>query len=294
MAAVKGEGLAGSTKGIFCILGAGAIFSFTDAIAKVMMDDYPVGEVMFFRSLFVLLFTIGAIQYQGGWKGVRVRDWKRQIARGVNIALTGICFMYALKEVQLADMTAMVFLSPLILTALAPYFLGERVGWRRWTAVVIGFGGVLFIVNPSGGGPLWPLLLAACVPLLSSTRDILTRKLGATDSANATVLISTSCSVIAGAGLLSFGWVTPDWQGMALFALTGCLQGVAQFLTVYAFYWGEAVVVTPFRYFMLLWATLFGYLFFAHIPPVDTFIGAAVVSASGLYIFFRERQIRGR
>ena len=294
MAAREKRSLAASTKGILCILGSGAIFSFTDAVSKVMMDDYPVGEVIFFRSLFVLVFTVGAIRYQGGWKGVRIVDWRRQIARGVNIALTGICFMFALKQVPLADMTAMVFLGPLILTALAPYFLGERVGWRRWTAVGIGFGGVLFIVDPSGGGPLWPLLLAGCVPLLTSTRDILTRKLGATDSANATVLISTACSVISGALLLSLGWATPDLYGMGLFALTGLLQGVAHLLTVYAFVYGEAGVVTPFRYFMLLWATLYGYWFFAHIPRLETFVGAAIVSASGLYIFYRETRAKRR
>lgn len=293
MAGFNAANLAGSTKGILCILGSGAIFSFTDAVSKVMMDDYPVGEVIFFRSAFVLLFTIGMIQFRGGWRGLKVVDWRRQAARGINIALTGICFMFALKWVHLADMTAMVFLGPLILTALAPYFLGEKVGWRRWTAVVIGFGGVLFIVDPSGEGPLWPLLLAACVPFLTSTRDILTRKLGKTDSANATVLISTTCTVISGALLLSLGWVTPDWYGMALFALTGLLQGVAQFLTVYAFVYGEAVVVTPFRYFMLIWATMYGYLFFAHIPRMETFIGAAIVSASGLYIFYRETKAKG-
>ncbi|MGY9056816.1 MAG: DMT family transporter [Alphaproteobacteria bacterium] len=294
MARLKGGGMAGQTKGILCILGGGAIFSFTDAVSKVMMDDYPVGEVIFFRSFFVLLFTIGAIFFQGGWAEVRIVDWRRQAARGVNIALTGMCFMFALKRIPLADMTAMVFLGPLILTALAPYFLGERVGWRRWTAVVIGFCGVLFIVDPSGGGPLWPLLLAACVPFLTSTRDILTRKLGKTDSANAVVLISTTCTVISGALLLSLGWVTPDWYGMGLFALTGFLQGVAQFLTVYAFVYGEAVVVTPFRYFMLIWATMYGYLFFAHIPRMETFIGAAIVSASGLYIFYRETKVKRR
>jgi drug/metabolite transporter (DMT)-like permease len=294
MAGFKAANLAGSTKGILCILGSGAIFSFTDAVSKVMMDDYPVGEVIFFRSVFVLLFAVGAIFFQGGWSTVRVVDWRRQAARGVNIALTGICFMFALKRVPLADMTAMVFLGPLILTALAPYFLGERVGWRRWTAVVIGFCGVLFIVDPSGEGPLWPLLLAACVPFLTSTRDILTRKLGKTDSANATVLISTTCTVIAGALLLPLGWVTPDWYGVGLFALTGMLQGVAQYMTVYAFVYGEAVVVTPFRYFMLIWATMYGYLFFAHIPRVETFIGAGIVSASGLYIFYRETKMKVR
>jgi drug/metabolite transporter (DMT)-like permease len=283
-----------NTKGILCILGAGAIFSFTDAISKVMMDDYPVGEVIFFRGFFVLLVTVAAIRLQGGWRGVRIVDWRRQIARGLNIALTGLCFMFALKQVPLANMTAMVFLSPLILTMLAPYFLGERVGWRRRIAVAVGFCGVLFIFNPSGGGPLWPLLLAACVPFLTSMRDILTRKLGQTDSASAMVLISTFFTVAAGAALLPLGWVTPDWQGMALFALTGCLQGVAQFLTAYAFIYGEAVVVTPFRYFMLLWATLYGYLFFAHIPEFETFIGSAIVSAAGLYIFFRERRVSNR
>lgn len=283
-----------NTKGILCILGAGAIFSFTDAISKVMMDDYPVGEVIFFRGFFVLLVTVAAIRLQGGWRGVRIVDWRRQIARGLNIAVTGLCFMFALKQVPLANMTAMVFLSPLILTALAPYFLGERVGWRRRIAVAVGFCGVLFIINPSGGGPLWPLLLAACVPFLTSMRDILTRKLGKTDSASAMVLISTFFTVAAGAALLPLGWVTPDWQGLALFALTGGLQGVAQFLTAYAFIYGEAVVVTPFRYFMLLWATLYGYLFFAHIPEFETFIGAAIVSAAGLYIFFRERRASNR
>jgi len=290
MAFVKPK-LASSTKGILCMLGAGAIFSFTDAVSKVMMGTYPPGEVIFFRALFVLLVTAAAIRWQGGWRQVRIVDWRRQAARGVNIALTGMCFMYALRHVPLADMTAMVFLSPLILTALAPYFLGEKVGWRRWTAVAIGFSGVLLILDPSGG-VAWPMLLAACVPCLTSMRDILTRKLGQTDSASAMVLISTSFTFAAGAMLLPFGWVTPDWQGMALFAMTGSLQGLAQFLTVYAFVYGQAVVVTPFRYFMLIWATLYGYLFFAHIPPIDTFIGAAIVSASGLYIFFRETRLK--
>ena len=294
MAAAKGGSLASSTKGILCILGGGAIFSFTDAVSKVMMDDYPVGEVIFFRAIFVLLFTVIAIQFQGGWQQVKVVDWRRQIARGINVSCTGLCFMIALKFVPLADLTAIAFLSPLILTAVAPYFLGERVGWRRRTAVAVGFCGVIFIVNPSGDGPLWPFLLAACVPFLTSMRDILTRKLGQTDSASGMVLISAVCMALAGTGMLSFGWVTPDLYGVAVFAVTGMLQCVAQYLTVYAFVYGEAVVVTPFRYFMLIWATLYGYLFFAHFPELDTFIGAGIVSASGLYIFFRERAVRAK
>ena len=292
MAGPSGKGLAGSTKGILCILGAGSIFSFTDAIAKSMMDEYPVGEVILFRASVVLVFTMVVIRFQGGWGEVRVVDWRRQIARGINIALTGFCFMMALKFVPLADLTAMTFVAPLILTAIAPYFLGERVGWRRRTAVGVGFVGVLFIVNPSGEGALWPLLLAACVPLLTSVRDVWTRQMSRTESANAMVLISTSFTVLMGLIMLPFGWVTPDLYGLALFLGTGVLQGIAQFLTVYAFVYGEAVVVTPFRYFMLLWASLYGYLFFAHIPRWEVFIGAAIVSASGLYIFYRETKVK--
>ncbi len=292
MAGPSGKGLAGSTKGILCILGAGSIFSFTDAVAKSMMDEYPVGEVILFRASVVLVFTMVVIRFQGGWGEVRVVDWRRQIARGINIALTGFCFMMALKFVPLADLTAMTFVAPLILTAIAPYFLGERVGWRRRTAVGVGFVGVLFIVNPSGEGALWPLLLAACVPLLTSVRDVWTRQMSRTESANAMVLISTSFTVLMGLIMLPFGWVTPDLYGLALFLGTGVLQGIAQFLTVYAFVYGEAVVVTPFRYFMLLWASLYGYLFFAHVPRWEVFIGAAIVSASGLYIFYRETKVK--
>ena len=292
MGGPSGKGLAGSTKGILCILGAGSIFSFTDAVAKSMMDEYPVGEVILFRASVVLVFTMVVIRFQGGWGEVRVVDWRRQIARGINIALTGFCFMMALKFVPLADLTAMTFVAPLILTAIAPYFLGERVGWRRRTAVGVGFVGVLFIVNPSGEGALWPLLLAACVPLLTSVRDVWTRQMSRTESANAMVLISTSFTVLMGLIMLPFGWVTPDLYGLALFLGTGVLQGIAQFLTVYAFVYGEAVVVTPFRYFMLLWASLYGYLFFAHVPRWEVFIGAAIVSASGLYIFYRETKVK--
>jgi drug/metabolite transporter (DMT)-like permease len=286
------RGLAGTTKGVLCMLGAGAIFSFTDAISKVMLDEYPVGEVIFFRGFFVLIVTAAAIRWRGGWQDVRVVDWRRQIARGINIALTGLCFITALQYIPLADMTAMVFISPLILAAVAPYFLGEKVGWRRRTAVGIGFCGVLLIVDPIGRSMLWPLALAACVPCLTAMRDVLTRKLGQTDSPSAMVLISTCFTVALGLCLLPLGWVTPDAKGLALFALTGSLQGVAQFLTVYAFVYGEAVVVTPFRYFMLIWATFYGFLFFADIPRVETFLGAAIVTASGLYIFFRERRTR--
>jgi drug/metabolite transporter (DMT)-like permease len=282
------------TRGIVFIIISNGIFGLTDALSKVLTADYPPGEILFFRSVFVFV-AIGVIV---GWRGigreVRIVDWRRQFARGSILAGSSYLFVIALKHVPLADLTAIMFLSPLVLTAMAPYFLGEHVGWRRWTAVAIGFFGTLFILRPSGEIPLWPLLLAATMPFTMSIRDIITRRLSRTDSASGMMICATGCVLVAGAASLPFAWTTPSLEGLALFALTGCLQGVAQYFLVYAFIYGEAVVVAPFRYFLLIWATLYGYLFFGAVPRMETLLGAAIVVGSGLYVFYREARLKAR
>ena len=278
----------GQAKGIICIIVSNGIFGLTDALSKVLTGDYPPGEILFFRSLFVLISVAVMMQVQGGRRSLRIVNWRLQLWRGGLLAVTSYIFVIALKYLPLADLTAMMFLSPIVLTALAPYFLKERVGWRRWTAVGVGFCGAMLIVRPSGDVPLWPMLLAATIPLTMSTRDIITRHLSRTDTATGMMLVSTLCVMAGGAVSLPFAWVTPTWEGMALFALTGTLQGVAQFFLVYAFIYGEAVVVAPFRYFLLLWATLYGWLFFDALPRMETILGASIVVAAGLYIFYRE------
>ncbi len=275
-------------KGILCMLVSNAVFGLTDALSKVLTSSYPPGEIIFFRTVFVCVTIAIMVQWQGGWGKVRIVDWRRQLARGCILAGSTYLFITALKYVPLADLTAMMFLSPIVLTAMAPYFLGESVGWRRWTAVAIGFCGALLIVRPSGDVPLWPMLLTATFPLTMSIRDILTRHLGKTDSANGMMIVSTLCVMAGGLASLPFGWEMPTWRGMGLFALTGTLQGAAQFFLVYAFVYGEAVVIAPFRYFLLLWATLYGWLFFDALPRLETVAGASIVCAAGLFIFYRE------
>lgn len=281
-------GASNQIKGILCIVVSNGIFGLTDALSKVLTGGYPPGEILFFRSVFVFVSIVVMVQIQGGWRGVRIVDWRRQAIRGGMLAGTSYMFVIALKHVPLADLTAMMFLSPMVLTALAPRFLGEHVGWRRWTAVGIGFCGALLIVRPSGEVPLWPMLLAATMPFTMSVRDIITRQLSRTDSATGMMIFSTVCVMGGGAVSLPFAWVTPTWEAFGLFALTGTLQGFAQFFLVYAFILGEAVVVAPFRYFLLLWATLYGWLFFDALPRLETILGASIVVAAGLYILYRE------
>lgn len=275
-------------KGILFIVVSNGIFGLTDALSKVLTGTYPPGEILFFRSVFVFVSIGVMVLAQGGWRRVRIVNWRLQLARGALLAGTSYIFVVALKHLPLADLTALMFISPLVLTAMAPYFLSERVGWRRWTAVGVGFAGSLLIIRPSGDVALWPLLLACTMPLTMSIRDIITRRLSMTDTATGMMICSTLCVMIGGLVSLPFGWVVPTWQGLGLFALTGTLQGVAQFFLVYAFIYGEAVVVAPFRYFLLLWATLYGWLFFDAIPRWETVIGASIVCAAGLYIFYRE------
>ena len=275
-------------KGILFIVISNGIFGLTDALSKVLTADYPPGEILFFRSVFVFVSIVVMVMIQGGWRRVRIVNWRLQWARGALLAATSYIFVVALKHLPLADLTAMMFISPLVLTAMAPYFLGESVGWRRWTAVGIGFAGAMLIVRPSGEVMLWPMLLAATIPLTMSVRDIITRRLSKTDTATGMMICSTLCVMAGGLLSLPFGWAVPTWNGLALFALTGTLQGVAQFFLVYAFIYGEAVVVAPFRYFLLLWATLYGWLFFGDLPRLETITGAAIVCGAGLYIFYRE------
>lgn len=294
MAGGEGAGpLSGQLRGIAYILASGAIFAFTDALSKVLTGIYPPGQILCFRSVFVLISIVVMVWLRGGLASVKVVNWRGQAWRGVMVAGTSLTFIIALKDAPLADLTALLFVSPLILTAVAPYFLGERVGWRRRAAVAVGFCGVLLIVRPSGEVPLFALLLGLLVPVLLTASDILTRRLARTDTANAMMLCSNAMMALLGICLLPLGWVTPDWYGLLVFAAAGTLQGVAQYLLIYAFMHGEAVVLAPFRYVMLVWASLYGYLMFGTIPRTETFIGAAIVIAAGLYIFHRE-SVRGR
>jgi len=280
--------MSNSLKGILCLITAGAILAFTDGLSKFLTGGYPPGQILFFRSVFVFIPIAFMVWRKGGFRTVLIVDRRGQLMRGLFAVVTSFLFMIAIKHMPLADITAIMFATPIIMTALAPYFLGEEVGWRRWTAVIIGFSGILLMIRPSGEALFWPALLALAATFFNSFRDLATRHLSRTEDANGIMICTTACVMLGGFGSLFFGWRAPDLQGLALFALTGVLQGIGQYFLVVAFLFGEAVVVAPFRYFALIWATLYGYLMFGDIPGLDTLTGAAIVVGSGLFIFYRE------
>ena len=280
--------MSNSLKGILCLITAGAILAFTDGLSKFLTAGYPPGQILFFRSVFVFIPIAIMVWRKGGFRTVLIVDRRGQLMRGLFAVITSFLFMIAIKHMPLADITAIMFATPIIMTALAPYFLGEEVGWRRWTAVIIGFSGILLMIRPSGEALFWPALLALAATFFNSFRDLAPRHLSRTEDANGIMICTTACVMLGGFGSLFFAWRAPDLEGLALFALTGVLQGIGQYFLVVAFLFGEAVVVAPFRYFALIWATLYGYLMFGDIPGLDTLSGATIVVGSGLFIFYRE------
>ena len=151
----SGEALAGRNqlRGIAFMVSSGAIFAFTDALAKILTGDYPAGQIMCLRTVFVLISIVVMVRLRGGFESVRIINWKGHLLRGLFMAATTLTFLLALKDAPLADLFALLFVSPLILTVLAPLFLGEQVGWRRRVAVAVGFCGTLLIVQPTGEVP---------------------------------------------------------------------------------------------------------------------------------------------
>jgi drug/metabolite transporter (DMT)-like permease len=281
-------------KGIAALVTAGAILSLTDSLAKLLTGTYPVGEILFFRSLFVFIPVFFMVYRMGGLGSLRINNWKGQILRGCCVLFTTVGFVTAIKVMPLADVIAIFFVSPIFGTAMAPFLLGENVGWRRWTAVLIGFAGVLFMIQPGSNPLVWIAVFAVAAAFTNSLRDIFTRRLSTTETNNSIMFCSTAFVLFGGMAALPFGWKTPDLQGIALLALTGVLQGVGQYFLVIAFRFGEVAVLGPFRYFNLIWAVIYGFLFFGDIPQRDTIIGASVVVGSGLFILWRETQLKRR
>jgi len=281
------------TLGIGCQIASGASFALSDAVSKLLTAKYPTGEILFFQAIVILSVMLVGIRVRTGAVRVRVNDWRRQLTRGAIFVVNGFVFVTVVRHLPLADLMALMFLTPILGTLLAPRLLGERVGWRRYAAVAVGFGGTLLIVDPSGKvTALWPTLLALVIPVLGSYRDIVTRQLSVTDRPESMMVVSACCLLVASSLTLPFAWIAPDAEGLGMLAVTGLFLGGGIYLQIYAFTLAEVVTVAPFRYFILIWATIYGFALFGDVPSLQTVAGAGVVVASGLYIFFR--QVRHR
>ena len=299
--------------GIFSIVGAMMLISLQDAMVKQFSADYALHEIMVVRAgvalTLMLLFLAGIRQL----RQLRTRNFPFLLARGLCLVVANTCFFMGLAALPLADNVAVFFVAPLLITAFSALLLGEPVGPRRWTGVVVGLVGVLAIVRP--GADVFQI--ATAFPIMAAlsyaTMQILARRMGAVESTSTMVvyvqltlmLISACVGLIAGDGRfggsdnisLAFAlraWATPDLTDLSLWVAMGALSAVGTFLMTQGYRVANAAVIAPFEYVAMPFALLWGYWLYAEVPSANTLFGIVLIVASGIYVAHRELVVRRR
>jgi drug/metabolite transporter (DMT)-like permease len=273
------------------VLLAVGLFSVMDALSKLLAARLDPIEVVWGRYL-VILVMLAPLALRRPLLLVAARP-ALQLLRGVSVLGAALLFIAGLQRLALADATAIAFASPLIVTALSIPLLGEHIGVRRWSAVAVGFAGVLVVVRPGSGAigtaAFLPLLSAACWAL----GIVVTRRMGGTDRPVTTLLYSTTIGFVLSGAALPFVWRHASLADWTLMAAMGVLSAAGQYLFIAGLVRGAASLLAPFSYSQMIWSTAMGYLVFGAVPTVWTWCGAALVVASGVYIAHRER-VRSR
>ncbi len=275
------------------MVGGSAILIINNAIMKWLTGTYPVGELLFIRGVFIFVPVAFLAWHAGGWHTLRIGNAQNQFIRAAMTAAATFLIVYSLKLLPLADVTAITFAGPIFITALAVILLGETVGWRRWVAVCIGFAGVVIMIRPTGAFFQWAALLPVGVAAIGGLRDILTRRMSGSETAESMLCYTTIGVALSGLATAPFSnWIMPSATHLLMMALAGLLFGFAHYLLIQAFRCGEAAVVAPFKYSEMLWAVIAGYLIWGHLPDAWIGFGSVLVIGSGLYIAEREAAAR--
>jgi|SRR5579859_961826 drug/metabolite transporter (DMT)-like permease len=280
-------------RGIASMLLAVAIFSCMDALIKWLSAGYPTIEIVFFRSSFAFLPLFPAL-LSGGRAALRTRRPLTQAGRAGIGLVSMFGFFYCFRLMPLADVFGIAFSAPIFVTALSVPMLGEKVGIRRWSAVVVGFVGVLVMLRPDTGVFASASWIALFATMLYALGQIFVRDLTKTETTTCIVFYVTLTTTAVSAAALPFVWVTPGPADAVLLAAVGILGGVAQLAFTRAFRLAPAAVISPFDYTGLLYAGVIGYYLWGDVPTAMFLVGAAIVMASGLYILYRETKLAAR
>lgn len=277
-------------RGILCMVLGTILLTSNDAVTKWLLASLHPGDVMAWRGLLSLPFILIILRLEGAeFRDLKSRAPKRNFLRAVLALATSVLVVVSFQVLPLADALAVIFVSPLMVTALSALILKEPVGWRRWTATLVGFCGALIIVGPSfdeiGLWVLAPLGAAAC----SALRDIVTRPLGRIDSGPAILFWTMMVATLGGfASLPVLGASPVSGEAWALLLAASAMLALSNRLTIAAFKLASGAVVAPLKYLALIWAAVIGYAVWGDVPAVEKVIGAGVIAGAGLYIWRRE------
>ena len=263
-----------------------------DGFAKYLSADMPVLQITWARYFFTVVFTLPVMLFFYKKQLVWTDKPKLQLIRGLILLCANISFFYAISIISLAKALTLAFIAPLIVTAFSPILLGEKVGVRRWTAVIIGFTGSLVVIRPG----LVELNLASFSALGTGVMYgfylIITRKLSTSDNPLLTLLLTGVVGLVAVSGVMPFVWVNPSLSQWSMMASIGVFACVGHLFLILSLKYADASKLAPFSYFEIITNIVIGYYFFSDFPDNWTFLGLFIIVISGIYISRREIYIK--
>lgn len=283
---------AANRRGILFMLTAVAMFVCGDACMKFATQSLTVGQSIAMRSVMTLSILVPVVAARRGFGSLRHAFSPLVVVRSSIEALVVAMFVTTLTLIGLGEATVFNQTAPLIITALAALIYKEKIGWRRWTATVVGFSGVVLIARPSPAGIDWPVLLALCTAFMVAVRDLVTRRIPGhvpteiVAFATALFALPTALALAVAAGE---AWRAPGLTELAFIAGAAFFSNTGNLFMIGAFRGGEISVISPFRYVVVIYALTLGYVFFGEVPDLASLAGVVLIVGSGLYTLHRER-----
>jgi len=271
---------------------AWAILPFMDTIAKYLSSDLSFFQITWARYFFTVLFTLPFMFFFFRKNLTWTTQPKLQIFRGLTLFFANVLFFYSISVISMAKALTLAFVAPLITTALSPIILGEKVGFRRWSAVLVGFVGSLIVIRPGFIEFNLASIAALGTGFFYGIYLIITRKLHTSDSPLLTLLLTGVVGLVFGSFMVPVVWINPTFNQWSLLALMGIFACLGHFFLILSLKYADASKLAPFGYFEIITNVTLGYYFFMDFPDGFTFLGLFIIIGSGLYIFIRERSLK--
>jgi drug/metabolite transporter (DMT)-like permease len=279
-------------RGIGCMVIATIMFSTASALTKWQVGIYPVGEVVFSRSISSLLVCGAVMLPMRGFQVYATKRPRDHIARGLSQATSQTLFALAFTLMPLAGAVSINFSAPLFAALVSIVWLKERAGFWRWAALLTGFAGVLIVTNPGANSLTLGALFALGNAVMYGTVTVAVRGMTKTESANTLIIWQLTTIAFFHSFLLLFGWRWPAPIDAAMLFGSGFANAIGQYFWTQSLRLAPATAVAPFYYLMLIWALGFGYVIWGDVPSAGLLIGSAIVVASGFFLFWREARMQ--
>ena len=279
-------------KAIIFNLLAWVMLPIMDGFAKYLSAELPVLQITWARYFFTVVFIFPLMLFFFKKYLVWTDKPKLQLIRGLILLIANISFFYSISVISLPKALTLAFVAPLVVTAFSPFFLGESVGYRRWTAVIIGFIGSLVVIRPGFVEINLASLAALGTGIMYGFYLIITRKLSTSDNPLLTLLLTGVVGAIIATTFMPFVWVSPTFNQWSIMAAIGLFACIGHLFIILSLKYADASKLAPFSYFEIVTNIIIAYYFFGDFPDSWTFLGLFIIVFSGIYISRRENIVK--